>query len=239
MMISRIYQRALVLLLALVLPACGNSATPTPSAPSANRAPIIGSLVVSPTGNGVESATIFTFTAQDVIDLDGDSLTYSWTSSDGAPAVSSTAALAHVFTRSGTFDVRVTVTDSKGQSTSASASVTIGNMTGTWDVTCEHGTFPSFPLFPTRFVASITQSGSSLSGTISGGAFLQTFPAPPAAASANVVRDPKRASFGVEGAFNRWAPNDGDFYFNLTANNTLTSMSGSGQYCSSSIATRR
>ena len=97
----------------------------------------------------------------------------------------------------------------------------------------------SYRLFPTRFVVSITQSGSSLFGTITGGVLSQAFPAPAAAASANVVRDPKRASFGVEGAFNRWAPNDGDFYFNLTANATLTSMSGSGQYCSSSIATRR
>jgi hypothetical protein len=223
------------------LAACGGSGTPTPTpTPStANRAPVVGSVVVSPTGIGIDSATIFTFTAQGVSDPDGDSLTYSWSTSDGAPAVSATAALAHVFMRTGTFDVRVTVTDPKGLSTSASMSVTIGNITGTWDVTCAHAFFPFAPLFPAAFVVSITQSGSLLFGTITGGGLSQSFPAPPSVGSVDAVRDPKRASFGVETAFNRWAPNDGDFYFNLTANDTLTSMSGSGQYCSSSVATRR
>jgi hypothetical protein len=188
---------------------------------------------------GVDSATIFTFTAQGVSDPDGDSLTYSWSSSDGAPAVSATAALAHVFMRSGTFDVKVTVTDSKGLSTSMSASVTIGTLAGTWDVTCDHAFYPFAPQFPTRFVVSITQSGSSLFGTITGGGLSQTFPAPPSLTATNAASDPKRASFGVETFYNKWAPNDGDFYFGLTANDTLTSMTGKGQYCSSSVATRR
>ena len=185
---------------------------------------------------GIDSATIFTFTAQ-VSDPDGDSLAYSWTSTEGAPAVSSTAALSRVFMRAGRFDVRVTVTDPKGESASATATVTIGNLTGTWDIACQHGPIPGYPAFPNSFVASMTQSGSNLFGTLSAAGQSQSFPAP--ANVTNSVSNQRRASFGVEAAFNRWAPRDSDFYFNLTANETLSSMSGTSQYCTSATATRR
>jgi hypothetical protein len=88
-------------------------------------------------------------------------------------------------------------------------------------------------------VVSLTQSDTLLSGTISGGGQSQTFPAPPTAADASLVSDPKRVIFGVETAFNVWAGRDGDFYFHMTADDTLTAMTGSSQYCGSASSRRR
>jgi hypothetical protein len=53
------------------------------------------------------------------------------------------------------------------------------------------------------------------------------------------VSDPKRVVFGVETAFNVWAARDGDFYFHMTADETLTTMTGSSQYCASASSRRR
>jgi PKD repeat protein len=192
---------------------------------------------------GIESATIFTFTAQGVSDPDSDPLTFSWTSSDGVAVASSTQAAAHVYQRSGTFDMKLIATDSKGLSTSATVSVTVGNLTGTWDITCDNIRAPvlaRYPNFPRRFVASTLQLGASLSGTLSASGLSRTFPAPPSLSATNNVSDPKRATFGVEAFYNVWAPSDGDFYFGLAANDTLTAMAGAGgNYCGSSVASRR
>lgn len=212
----------------------GCAGDPKPTGPSPNGAPLIGAVVASPSGLGLQSATTFTFTAQGVSDPDGDALTYSWVSSDGTTTASSTPAASHVYDRSGTFEMRLTVTDSKGLSTSASVTVRVGNVTATWDLTCNNRTVSTFP---TEFVASVTQIGSALTGTISGDGRSQTFPAPPSVGAANVVGDPRRVTFGVEGFQNVW--DDSDFYFHLIADDTLTTMGGSSQYCGSVIASRR
>ncbi len=183
---------------------------------------------------GLQSATVFTFAAQGVNDPDGDPLTYAWTSTDGA-MLAPTQAVSHAYARSGSFDVRLTVTDSKGLSTTATTTVNVGNLSGTWDVTCD--SHP--PSFPSQFVVSLTQTDARLSGTISGGGQSQAFPAPPAASDASVVSDPKHVIFGVETAFNIWAGRDGDFYFHMTADETLTTMTGSSQYCGSASSRRR
>jgi PKD domain len=225
-----------------ILGSCGgNSTNPTPTpTPTANRAPVIGSFGFLPQGTGLQSATIFTFSAQGVSDPDGDALTYTWSSSDGAVITANAPAASHVFNKSGVFDVRITVADSKGLSTSAMASVIVGNLTGVWDLSCVRAPFvvPSFPFFPTQFVASMTQSERSLFGTLTGGGLSHTFPTAGAGAG-NLVANPKTASFGVETFDNVWAPRDADFYFHLTADDTLSSMTGSSQYCTASVARRR
>ena len=220
---------------------CGGGATATQPT-LVNHAPTIGSLAVSPNGLGVASATIFTFTAEGVADADGDAMSYQWFSSDGEPTNSSTAALAHVFRRVGTFDVKVIVTDPKGASVSMTRSVSVGTLSGVWDIACDIiplSTRASWPAFPSRFVVTLTQSVTSLFGTLSGGSFTQPFPAPPSVSAANNVRDSRSASFGVEGAFNPWTQRDGDMYFHMDADESLTKMTGTGGYCGSAIATRR
>jgi hypothetical protein len=228
-----------VAVLLLTLSACGGNSTgsaPTVTAPTGtNRAPVITSLAVSPSGMGLQAATLFTFAGQGVNDPDGDALTYAWTSTDGATIASATQSATHAYARSGAFEMRLTVTDSKGSSTSATATVNVGNLNGTWDVACDN--HPAS--FPSQFVVSLTQSGALLSGTISGGGQTQAFPAPPTAADASVVSDPKHVIFGVETAFNVWAGRDGDFYFHMTADETLTTMTGSSQYCASASSRRR
>jgi PKD repeat protein len=180
-----------------------------------------------------------TFTGLDISDPDGDALTYAWTTSDNAPATSSTPALAHVFAQAGTFDVRLTVTDSKGNASSKTASVIIRSMTGTWDIECDHATFQLYPNFPRSFVAVVTQSGAQLFGTVTGGGLSQTFPAPSSAQISNGVANPRGAGFGFESFYNKWAPNDGDFYFHLSLDETLTVGTGNSIYCSPNVARRR
>ena len=199
---------------------CGCSGEPAPTAPGPNGAPRIGGLTAAPSGTGIQSTTIFTFTGQGISDPEGDALTYSWTSSDGAAIVSSTQAASHVYARSGSFEMRLTVTDSKGLSASAVVAVPVGTVTGTWDITCNNHP----PSFPSQFVATMTQSGSGLFGTIAGAGRSQTFPAPPNVSGVNEVRDPREVNFGIEGFYNPW--DESDFYFHLTADATLTAMTG-------------
>jgi hypothetical protein len=211
----------------------GCASGPTATAPSPNRAPIIGGLNASPGGTGLQSATSITFTGQGVSDPDGGTLTYAWLSSDGMTIASSSQTASHRYERSGSFDMRLTVTDSQGLSSSAVATVGIGTVTGTWDITCNNHPVS----FPGQFVALITQSGSTLSGTISGASRSQTFPAPSNVSGVNIVGDPRHVNFGVEGFQNVW--DESDFYFHLTADDTLTSMNGDSQYCGSVVASRR
>lgn len=224
--------------LVLCLSGCSSSSSggsPASPGPGSNRAPVIASVFVSPSGTGLQSATLFAFSGQGISDPDGDALTYSWTSTDGAAIASTTPTASRVFPRSGSFDMRLTVTDSKGLAASAATTVAVGNLTGTWDVTCDN--HPAG--FPSQFVVSMTQNGATLSGNITGGGLSQDFPAPVTVSTADGVSDPKKAVFGVEASFNVWASRDGDFYFHLTADDALNSMSGSSQYCGSASARRR
>ena len=113
-----------------------NSDSHSDSPPTANRPPAMTGVSVSPQGMGIEQTTNFTFIAQGVSDPDGDALTYSWTSSDGDTINSNASTASHVYRRSGGFDMRLTVTDPKGLSASAVVSVSVGTVTGVWDITC-------------------------------------------------------------------------------------------------------
>jgi len=231
--------RAGVVIVGLLMAAsgCGSSGSPASPSSLANGAPVIGSLSVSPQGIGLQSATVFTFTGQNISDPDGDHLTYSWTSDDGASIVSSTSTASHVYSSANTFTMRLTVTDSKGLSASALATVTVGTAAGVWDVTCDRSAqvIQSWPAFPSSFVATLIQSGGTLSGSMVGGGQSHGFTLP------GTTSDPRGVTFGVETMDNVWANQDGDFYFHLALDGTLTSATSRsvGPYCGAATAHKR
>ena len=190
---------------------------------------------VSPTGKGLLAATVFTFTAVGVSDPDGDPLVYSWQSSDGTVVSSTTQAASHVYQKTGVFTMSVTATDPAGLIASASTTVSVGDVTGTWDTTCivPLTILQYYPNFPTHLVVSLFQEGVYLGGSMSANGLTHNF------TDNGLVSDSRGATWGVESFDNVWAPHDSDFYFRMVANDTLTTMSGSGQYCQSSTATRR
>jgi surface antigen len=204
------------------------------STPTANRPPVVTGVSVSPQGMGIESATIFTFTAQGVSDPDGDTLTYSWVSSDGSTVISNTQAAAQAYTRTGTFDMRVTVTDPKGLSASAVVSVTVGNVTGVWDITCARSAMYPEINWPIQWVATLVQTGQVITGNMSAAGRQRNFTFP------GSVTNPRSVAFGTESGDTAGWGDMTDFYWHMTVNDTLTSMTGSGSvYCTSSSSGRK
>ncbi|MGB7218396.1 MAG: PKD domain-containing protein [Vicinamibacterales bacterium] len=128
-----------------------------PASP-ANRAPVVGTVVASPS-IGLMSATAISFSAASVSDADGDTPTFDW---DFGDTVHSTLANpAHTYTAAGTYPVKVTIGDGKGgMVTSAATNVVIKSLTGTWT-----GALSGNTTFNTTLV--LTQSGSSVTGTYS------------------------------------------------------------------------
>ena len=120
-----------------------------------NNPPTIGSVTASPSGEtGIESLTAFTFTAQNVADLDGDTVTVQWQFGDGTTATGLTAT--HTYARSATFEVTATATDGKGGASSPKTqSVTVANLNGSWSNVYDNQTR----------VFTLTQNGTALSGT--------------------------------------------------------------------------
>jgi hypothetical protein len=116
-----------------------------------NSAPNAGTVSASPNG-GLAASTAITFTAAGASDPDGDSLTYAWDFGDGSSATG--ASVSKTYQNAGTFNVTVTVSDGK-KSATATGSVVIRNMTGSWSGTI--GTL--------TFTANFTQSGTALTGT--------------------------------------------------------------------------
>lgn len=94
-----------------------------------NKAPVAGTVVATPT-TGLQGATSISFSAQGASDPDNDPLTYEWSFGDGGTGTGATAT--RTYTTSGTMNVTVTVKDPKGLSATASGSVTIRSLTGTW-----------------------------------------------------------------------------------------------------------
>jgi PKD repeat protein len=109
--------------------------------------------------NGLQNGTAIAFSGQALKDPDGDSLTYAWEFGDGGTETSATPT--HVYTTTGTFAPKLTVSDGK-HTVTASTSVTIKSLTGTWTGQVPAGN----PAFVTgTFI--LTQSGTSISGTYS------------------------------------------------------------------------
>jgi formylglycine-generating enzyme required for sulfatase activity len=191
-----------------------------------NSAPTIRRIRSSPTGIGLPP-TEFTFTVDGAVDPDGDALSYEWTVSGyaGAPARLTGPTVKQTLDAVGSYTVSVTATDSGGASARATAYVSIGTITGTWNIECLGA--PSS--FPTSFVASIRQDGSRVSGTLQADGRSQTFPAPNTLE--NTIRPGRQVSFGVEGGYNVWG--DSDFYFSVTVDDSLETFTGTSQYCRS------
>jgi hypothetical protein len=183
---------------------------------------------------GIEQTTNFTFIAQGVSDPDGDTLTYSWTSSDLDTTSSSASTVSRVYGRSGRFDMRLTVTDPKGLSASAVASVTVGTVSGVWDITCvRSANYPEIK-WPLKWVATLKQTGQVITGDMSAGRWGRRFTYP------GNTRDPRHVSFGTESGDTAVWGDMTDFYWGMTVDDTLTSMTGSGShYCTSASYGRK
>jgi len=202
----------------LSLWACGSSTSPSDL-----------TITQSPTGAGAAAVTNFAFTASGV----SNATSYSWDFGDGATTTTTSGAANHVYALTGTYSLKVTATPSSGSSRTGSLSVTTKSFTGTWDATCPNRP-AGFPSFPTAFVLTLTQSGTSVNGSMSGGGLSRAFTFP------GTTTSPRRFSVGVETINNVWAAQDGDFYFNLTADDTMDRATGTSQYCGSNVvATRR
>jgi len=131
-----------------------------------NDPPTAGTITVSPNATGMAGQTSFTFTSTGASDPDKDTLTKTWSSSDGGTGSGDT--FAHTFATAGTFQVTLKVSDGKHDVNAPAASVTVGpNLAGTWT----GGTI----LMPNQAGAltlscglslTLSQSGTTLSGAM-------------------------------------------------------------------------
>ncbi len=123
-----------------------------------NAAPAPGTISVSPTGTGMINLTTYTFTSQGASDPDGDSLTFSWNFGDGTTGSGSSAT--HVYTRTGSFDVALSISDGKNTVSAPNAPVSVGqNLNGTWAGATE-------PAFGCGVSTVFSQSGTGLTGSM-------------------------------------------------------------------------
>jgi len=124
-----------------------------------NKAPVPGTISVSPTGTGMAGLTSFSFSSTGASDPDGDALTYAWSFSDGGSATGNTAT--HVFATAGTFQATLKVSDGKLDASTPAAAVTVApTMAGTWTGGVE-------PVFTNSlFSVTLTQSGTTLGGSM-------------------------------------------------------------------------
>lgn len=146
--------RHAILLCCALVAACGGSSTaPTPTAIAS----------VSPSGMALVGATRVTFTGSGVGLQDG-SLAYAWRFGDGASASGQT--VTHVFSEEGTFNVTLTVADSRGGSATAAVVVQARGLSGAWT---------PFKNGVVGDDAIITQAGASITGQLSNACCTHTF----------------------------------------------------------------
>lgn len=171
---------------------------------STNKAPIPGTISVTPDNvPGLMAVTTFTFTSS-ASDPDGDPLTYNWNLGDGGTG--SGATVTHVYNNTGSFQVTLSVSDGKKTATAPGRSVTVKSLTGTWSGTLRGSSFS----IPTTI--NFTQSGTSLSGGYSD-------PDGPGSVSGQ-VSDPRSVRFTVnQPPFNPWV-------FTGTADDQLNNLNG-------------
>jgi hypothetical protein len=122
-----------------------------------NKAPTVSGVTANPTV-ALQAATAVSFSAA-ATDPDGDSLTYSWNFGDGASGNGATTS--HTYATTGAFAVSVSVSDGK-KSATGNANVTVQSLSGSW-----RGSFVAPGGGSLPFTSTMTQSGTSLSGTYS------------------------------------------------------------------------
>lgn len=171
----------LVLVVAMTVPisvGCGSPASPTPPSPPVtptppagrNTPPVLSKVTASPS-SGLKAASTIAFSAQ-ASDAENDALTYAWEFGDGASATS--LAPTHVYDTEGIFTVKLTVSDGTAAA-SDQATVTIKNLTGLWSTRSCSIDYPSLCSNNYMRYFSLTQSGSTVSGT----EFTESFGAQP------------------------------------------------------------
>lgn len=125
-----------------------------------NRPPTTGSILMTP-GAGVAAFTGFTFTAQGVVDPDGDRITYKWNFGDGTTAIGQS--VAKTYSAAGTYIVKLVVSDGHNPDVAADQAFTIvRTLTGVW-TGIVRSTVVSPPLDFINARLNITQSGRTLS----------------------------------------------------------------------------
>ncbi len=118
-----------------------------------NNAPSV-SMTIAPPGQAISGVTTMSFTAT-ASDPEGDPLEYTWEFGDGQTAAGPAAT--HVYASPGAFAVKIRVTDGL-KSTTASGSVTVRSLTGTWRLATDVSAYVS--------EYHLQQSGQNLSATM-------------------------------------------------------------------------
>src|SRR5450759_546 len=223
--------------LSLVLSFCIGCGGSSPSAPSTPSVPI--ALSISPSGVGLDHATLFTFTA-----TGGTNITqYAWNFGDGTTTSGTPSAVGHVYDQSGAFNAQVQATSQSGVNTTATLNgVTVKPVTGTWDLTVVPSA--SYPwLYCTRFTAVLTQNGNQISGTITPTTCSRTrnndndlimVTTHITIPSICLVSNPRHAVFGSESYGAPYADNN-DFYFSVELGSDLNTMTGTADIHYSSV----
>jgi hypothetical protein len=149
-----------------VAPLMPSTPAAPPAPPPANRPPTATIVDVQPPGVALAGATRVSFGGKG-IDPDGDPLSFTWDFGDGERGVD--AGVAHVYHREGVFDVTLTVTDGRGGSATAGASVTARKLTGRWRLTNAReildATITQAPGRSSVFEGRVSD-GSSFTGTV-------------------------------------------------------------------------
>jgi hypothetical protein len=162
-----------------------------------------GAITTQPSGTGVAAATVLTF----VVAPSGGvpPYTVAWTFGDGGAGAGTTAA--HTYMSPGTFTATAMVTDSKGSSAQASSSVSIANVTGSWNL--DYGGTP----LTLDLVQDLTAVTATLNATNDG-----------FASGTGSVSNPK--SLAVSATFADALPAPFALTFTGKLNDTVTSWSG-------------
>jgi hypothetical protein len=150
-----------VAVLAIVIAACGSNGSTTNTTPTAPTTPTVQNptitgFSVSPTF-GVSGLTLINMSAS-ATDPANNPLTYTWSYGNSTATGSTNSA---TLTGDGTVSVQLTVGNGKGGSTTQSQNVTIGTLTGTWNLNvgpCGGTANPA--------IMTLTQTGNQVAGSI-------------------------------------------------------------------------
>jgi PKD domain-containing protein/PEGA domain-containing protein len=120
-----------------------------------NKAPVAGTVSLSPNETALEGATNVTFSAQGASDPDGDALTYNWNFGDNGTGTGQSSS--HTYAAAGSYNVQVTVSDGKLSATS-SGTANVRDLSGAWGGTITGG----FGVIP--FTVNLAHSNTTVSG---------------------------------------------------------------------------